>query len=363
VVLAGGGTGGHLFPGLALAEALREARPDAEVLFLGSDDGIEVRELPKHGLALKALPSVKAARLSALPRAAVNLARSYLRARRAIRRFGAEALVALGGYGAVAPALAARTLRVPVVALEQNAIPGRATRLVARWSEEVHLSFADAASAVRARGRVLVTGNPVRRAVLESAGAPDEARDTILVLGGSQGARRLNELAAAALRRLAPRVRGLKAVVLAGPAWEEEARRLAAGCGMEVTVTGFSDAMHELYARARAAISRAGATAVAELACAGIPAVLVPFPFAKDDHQTANARVLERDGGSVVFAEKDLTPEALADALEGLLADPARREAMREGLRRSARPRARATVAASVLALADRFASARGSAG
>jgi len=341
---------------LALVEALREAREGVELLFLGSEDGIEVRELPKHGLALEALPSVKAARLIERPRSVVNLLRAYLRARRVLRRFKAEVLVALGGYGAVAPALAARRAHVPIVALEQNAIPGRATRLVARWAREVHLTFAEAAESLRATGRVLVTGNPVRRAMIEPADAPDDGRNTILVLGGSQGARRLNEIAAAALRRLAPRVHGVQAVIVAGGRWEEEARRLVAGCGMEVSVVGFSDEMHALYRRARVAVSRAGATAIAEIACAGVPALLVPFPYAKDDHQTANARSLEREGGATVFVERDLSPEALADAIESVLTEPARAAVMREGLRRASRPRAAATVAASVLAFADRFA-------
>lgn len=358
IVLAGGGTGGHVFPALALAEELLAAEPRCQLLFIGARGGLEARAVPAAGHRLELLESVKA---RGGPAGAIGtplrLARALRGALRLLDSFRPAAVVALGGHASVAPGLAARWRGLPLMVLEQNAIPGRASRLLSRFAAEVHAEFAESAALFPRPGKVAATGSPVRRAILEAAerrarrGQPG-GKLTLLAAGGSQGARRLNELLAEAAGRLRELADRLRVVHLAGAEHYAAAAEAARRSPLETDVRPFEPDMAGLYERADLAVSRAGATALAELAVCGLPAVLVPFPHAKDNHQEANARCFERAGAAKVFSERGLDGAALAGAIAALAAGGELRAEMAARMRSLGRPEAGRRIAARLLRLA-----------
>jgi len=360
ILLAGGGTGGHIFPGLALAEELSAAEPGCELCFAGSPGGLEERLVPEAGRRLELVASVKARGVLGLAGLPFSLVRAVWSAGRLLGSFRPDVVVALGGYAALAPGLAAWRRRVPLVVLEQNAIPGRVSRFLSRLAAEVHAEFPESVGRFARPEKVVATGNPVRRAILDAAERranrkprPD-GKMTLLVIGGSQGARRLNELFAEAGPHLGGLAGSLKVVHVTGTDKFTAAAERAGQSAVETEVLAFEKDMARLYQEADLVLSRAGATALAEIAACGLPAVLVPFPFAKDNHQEANARCFERAGAARVFLERELTGQKLAAELAGLLASPAALAGMAEQMRSLGRPEAGAVIARRVLELAAR---------
>jgi UDP-N-acetylglucosamine--N-acetylmuramyl-(pentapeptide) pyrophosphoryl-undecaprenol N-acetylglucosamine transferase len=359
VLLAGGGTGGHVFPGLALAEEIGRLDAGAEVLFVGSPGGLEERAVPEDGRRLELVRSVKlggALGLLRLPWAMLGAVRQALRV---LDAFRPGVVAALGGYASCAPALAARRRRIPVVVLEQNAIPGRVSRFLSRFAVEVHATYGESVTAFPARARVLVTGNPVRASVLAAArrraergGGPADGVLHLLVAGGSQGARRLNQIFLEAARELADLRGRLRVTHLTGTAHHAEAAEAARGLELPVELVPFQKDMASLYAGADLVLSRAGATGLAEISVCGLPVVLVPYPYAKDNHQEANARSFLECGAALLLAEKELTGPRLAAVLRELLEDGGRREAMAARMKERGRPEAGARIAARLLELA-----------
>ena len=341
LLLAGGGTGGHLFPALAVAETLRQQDAAAAVLFVGTERGLEARLLPAQGWELATVDMIGVAgrslraKLAILPR----LGRSLLQARTILRRFRPDVVLGVGGYASVPVVLAAALARVPVVLHEQNALPGLANRLLARLARTVCLSFATAAPAF-GRRRTLVTGNPVRAAI---AASPEvlPAAASLLVFGGSQGARAINEALLAALPELQRQGVHCPIVHQTGVA---EAETVAAGYRQagwtQVTVTPFIEDMATAYAQASLVVCRAGATTLAELAAAGRPAILIPYPHAAADHQTANAQAVAAVGAAILLPQAALTGAVLAAQIAQLLADATRLQTMAEAARTLAQPAA-----------------------
>jgi UDP-N-acetylglucosamine--N-acetylmuramyl-(pentapeptide) pyrophosphoryl-undecaprenol N-acetylglucosamine transferase len=342
-VIAGGGTGGHVTPALALGEAIAE-RGDA-VLFIGSARGLESRLVPAAGFPIELLPSeqVMGRSLWGRLRGALSILRSVGAARRAMREFGTDVVLSVGGYAAMPSAIAAWTLRRPLFLVEPNAIPGRVNRLTARFARSVFVGFESAGRHLPPGRETLCVGVPLRRALEGAFGESGPQRAPgrplrVLVFGGSQGARQLNEHVPEALARL-----GAEAVEVfhqTGEADREAVERRYAEAGLRATVVAFEPDMPARYRWADLAICRAGALTVAELALAGMPALLVPYPFAADDHQAANARALEAAGAARCLEARPLDVEALATAVAELVADPERLVAMREAARGLARPRA-----------------------
>jgi UDP-N-acetylglucosamine--N-acetylmuramyl-(pentapeptide) pyrophosphoryl-undecaprenol N-acetylglucosamine transferase len=361
VLVAGGGTAGHVFPAIALAERL-SAEPGVEVVLAGTATGQEARLVRAAGFpfeTVEARPLRREVSLAALVAPVVAL-RSIAAARPLVER--ADVVVGMGGYVSVPVGLAAVLRRRPLVLHEQNAVPGLANRALARWARVACVTFAEAGRRLGGRTRVVVTGNPVRRQVLEAAGdrerlaaaarrelalAPDLR--TLAIFGGSQGALRLNRAAAQAIPRLLERRSDLQVVLLSGPAHEREAREALAGLA-RVKVLGFLERMELLYAVADLVVARAGATTCAEVSVCGLPAVLVPYPYATGGHQEANARALEREGAAVVVPDAELTPERLEAIVLELLADPGRLAAMAAAMRSWSRPDAAEALAREVLA-------------
>ncbi len=345
--VACGGTGGHLYPGLAAAAVLRR-RGHAVTLWLAGKPGETTavagwdgpaETIPARGLAGQG-PGARAAALAGLGLAAARcLAR--------LRRRRPDVLLAMGSYASIAPALAARCLGVPLVLHEANVVPGRAIRFLAPFAAAVALGFPETRGALRHR-RLADTGIPVGDRPPPAGAAPGDAdwaalapgRFTVLVMGGSRGARRLNDTASRALASLAGIGCSLQAIHLTGIEDQAEVRARYRAAGLPHAVFAFLHDMPRAYRQAALAICRSGAATCAELALYGVPAMLVPYPFAADGHQLANARALEAAGAAEVLLETDLTPDRLRDELAACAARPEPLAARRAAALRRAAPRA-----------------------
>lgn len=320
VAIVGGGTGGHLFPGLAVAEEL--SRRGAAVHWIGARRGIEASRVPAAGFPVHLLPVTgavgrsTAARLGASFRTALALGAAYS----LLQRLGTRAVLAVGGYAAFPGGAAARCSRIPLVVQEQNARPGLTNRMLAPWAEVVACGFSEAATMLP-RARVERTGNPVRRPFF-LVGEPPPGPPLLLVLGGSQGSAFLNGLLPAALASL-PMLRRPQVLHQAGRPWVDQVALAYGAAGVEASVVPFLEEPAEALASARLVVARSGALTVSELAAAGRPAVLVPFAAAAHDHQTANAQALAGTGAAVVLPESQATPERLSRLLVEMLEDPA----------------------------------------
>jgi UDP-N-acetylglucosamine--N-acetylmuramyl-(pentapeptide) pyrophosphoryl-undecaprenol N-acetylglucosamine transferase len=359
IALAAGGTGGHLFPAEALAGELAR-RGERPVLFTDARTaarlglgfaGVETHVIRAEGIAGRGV--------ARLPGAALALARGVVQARGLLAALAPATVVAFGGYPSIPPVLAARTLarRPRVVLHEQNAVLGRANRMLARFADLLALS-APATVRVPAGLRAETIGNPVRPEIAALAGAgytPPVAAGPVelLVLGGSLGARALADLIPAAVAALPETLRMRLRLTMQCRAEDIERSRAAlADAGVTARLAPFFAEVAALYARAHLVIARAGASTVAELACAGRPALLIPLPHAIDDHQTANAHALAEAGAAELHPQATLTPALLADRLAALFAEPARLARMAEAAASLARPDAARRLADAVLALA-----------
>ena len=348
MVIAAGGTGGHVFPALALADRLVRDH-GAEVRFVGTRAGQEATRVPAAGYrfdAVDALPLVREVSWRAAKAPAVAL-RSALACAPLVR--GADVAVGMGGYASVPAMLAARRARVPIVLHEANAVPGLATRLLARFATAIAIAFRDVRNLLPGRSRVELIGYPVRDAIREvparraelaqacrSAMDLDAERHTVLVWGGSQGARHLVEVVAGALPAIGDR-EDVQLLVLTGPA-NEAIVADAASSATAVRVLPFLERMELAFAAADLAVSRAGATTIAEQSLCALPMILVPYPHATEHHQEANAREVERAGAAEVVLDAALTPEVFVERVDALLGDPARRSSMADRATEWARP-------------------------
>jgi UDP-N-acetylglucosamine--N-acetylmuramyl-(pentapeptide) pyrophosphoryl-undecaprenol N-acetylglucosamine transferase len=347
VLVAGGGTAGHVFPALAVARRLVDL--GHEVRFAGTATGQESRLVPAEGFELV---EVEASPLTR--RVSVGAVKAPVVALRSVRRCGpvvesADVVLGMGGYVSVPVALAAVRARRPLVLHEQNAVPGLANRMLARPARTLALAFAEAARAFPRRARTVVTGNPVREAVaavpadrdrLAKEAAEelelDPALRTVVVFGGSQGALHVNRAAAEAARRLA---RGdVQLLLLSGPAHADSVREAVSAARVPVRVVPFLERMELAYAVADLVVARAGATTVAEVSVCGIPALLVPYPYATGRHQEANARALVRAGGASVLLDDQLDGAVLARRIAMLLDDEPKLSAMAQRARAWSRP-------------------------
>lgn len=369
VLFAGGGTGGHLYPALALADAVRLERADVSVHFAGAQRGVEARVLPQRGEPHTLLPLVPIFRDHPWRnwRLAPSLGRSFISLARLFAMFRPGLVVGTGGYASGPACLYAVTRGVPVAVQEQNSWPGLTTRMLARWAMQVHLGFPEAASHLRPgrRTRVLTLGNPIRPPDpslerIPSRGTFGLSSDAtiLLVMGGSQGARALNECLLGAIRlakegRVMSWPDGLEILWATGPAHIESiSGRLASlGLGSRVRALGYIEDVPRALAASDIAVSRAGAMATAELLAWGIPSLLVPLPTAAADHQLHNARALEAAGAALCLEEKTLTPESLWSSIAELARNDARRRSMAEAARSRARPDAARAIARELLTL------------
>jgi UDP-N-acetylglucosamine--N-acetylmuramyl-(pentapeptide) pyrophosphoryl-undecaprenol N-acetylglucosamine transferase len=329
LILAGGGTGGHLFPAVALAQRLLGTDPEAQVLFVGTERGIEAKILPELALPLKTIDMAgfvgkgPMAKLAVLPR----LLRSIRQSVRLLREFQPDVVVGVGGYASAPVLLAARLKGVPYLIHEQNAWPGLANRLLSGGARRVCLSFADSDCAFH-RGRTVLTGNPLRAGMEECPAIP-QGKPLLLVFGGSRGASAINEAMVRVLPKLEEFRGKLEILHQTGTADLDQVRSGYAEAGWDSQgVQPFIHDMSGAYARAHLVVCRAGATTLAELTACGRPAILIPYPFAAADHQSANARALARKGAALMLPQSELTPERLARMVGDLFRDRERLLAM-----------------------------------
>jgi len=358
VVITGGGTGGHVYPGLAVAEALRRLAPDADFLFIGGR-GLESRIVPQTGIRFASVlshPWPRRPTIRWVP-AVAQLGVGTAQAVGLLLRFRPHVIVATGGYVSIPAGMAARLLRIPLVVQEQNAIPGATNRLLVRWARAVSIPHESVARFFP--GKATVTGVPVR----EGALGGDRGRGlrrfglregalTVLVLGGSLGAQALNE-AVVEMAGLLPAEAGVQLLHQTGLDHNVRVRERIRTTGSMPTyvVMSYIDDIGDAYACADVVICRAGAGTLAEVTAHGLPVMTVPYPFAVAGEQEANARILEAAGAAVVILHRDLNGRRLRDTLMELH-DSSRRSAMADASRRLGRPRAAEDVAKMVLRVA-----------
>lgn len=348
VLIAAGGTGGHIYPGIAVATEMMRRDPASVVRFVGTARGLETRLVPKAGFELSIIESsgLKNVSLAAKVRGLMTLPKSIFGARRVIRDFGPEIVIGAGGYVSGPVLLAAKLLRLPTLVMDSNALPGWTNRVLARFVDKAAVSFAEALPYFRGKG--VLTGNPVRREFFEiPAKRRDDAHISLLVFGGSQGARAINLAMTSAVSGLAPHKETLRVTHQTGEADFEKVRQgyQAAGWQDNVVVRPYIDDMVSEFAKADLVICRAGATTSAELVAAGKAAIMVPFPLAADDHQRKNAEALQSAGAARMILQKELTGERLANEIGSLLAAPEGIERMEVASRKLARrDAAKATV-------------------
>jgi UDP-N-acetylglucosamine--N-acetylmuramyl-(pentapeptide) pyrophosphoryl-undecaprenol N-acetylglucosamine transferase len=355
ILIAGGGTGGHIIPALAIADELK-AQHGAEILFVGTARGLESRLVPQAGYRLELIRVGQLNRVSLATRlrTLIDLPLSLFQCIRLLRTFRPNVVIGVGGY-ASGPAMGtAILLRIPTLAFEPNAVPGLANRLVGSRVKAAAVNFEPAARYFR---NAHITGIPVRAEFFHLSARPSGAPPHLLVFGGSQGARVLN----ATMPKIAPsllnEIPGLTILHQAGARHAEStlAAYQATGAPQDRwQVEAFLDDMPRRFAAADLVLARGGASTVAELAAAGKPAVLVPLPTAADDHQRRNAEVMADAGAARVLLEPDLTPSQLQGTLSDLLAQPEQLKTMAENARSLAHPDAAEQIARMAMALARR---------
>jgi UDP-N-acetylglucosamine--N-acetylmuramyl-(pentapeptide) pyrophosphoryl-undecaprenol N-acetylglucosamine transferase len=344
ILIAAGGTGGHIYPGVAVADELKRRDPSTRVVFVGTPRGLESRLVPRAGYELQLLPilPLNGVGLLRMLQGLLALPWALFKAARLVASLRPQAVLGVGGYAGGPVVLMAALMRYPTVVLEPNAHPGFTNRVLKPFVRHAACSYESTRAVFGAKG--VVTGNPVRGGFASIPRKAAALPHRLLVFGGSQGSRILNRSLVAALPHL-PGPDRLRIVHQTGEAMRDEVAAAYAGAGREAEVTAFLDDMERRVADADLVVCRSGATTCAELTAAGRASVLVPFAQAADDHQRSNARALEAAGAARMVEEKDLTGESLAAAIRDVLASAERLLAMAEAARTLARADAAARVA------------------
>ena len=359
IIIAGGKTGGHLFPGIATAEAIKKLNPDANILFVGTDAPFEIRTLEKYGFAHHSIYSkpIKGGNVFKKLLSMSVILISLIQALILMKQFKPDFVLGVGGFSSFAVVVAAWMLGVPRAIQEQNAFPGLTNRKLAWFADTIFTSFENTKGWIN-HPKVNYVGNPVRES--SSAGSdpgmekehiqPDKT--TLLVTGGSQGARSINMAFVDALA-LMDHTDKLHIIHQTGINDESLIQEKYSALKIKATVNAFFHHMPQIQKTADLAITRAGAGIISELCVHGLPAILIPFPHAADDHQTFNAKALEAEGAAIMIKDSDLNGNTLKESIESLINDKPRLEKMSEKLKRLAKPGAAKTIAGHILNLKD----------
>ncbi|OGR00282.1 MAG: undecaprenyldiphospho-muramoylpentapeptide beta-N-acetylglucosaminyltransferase [Deltaproteobacteria bacterium RIFOXYD12_FULL_55_16] len=339
MIVTGGGTGGHLFPGIAVAEEIQRRFPQGRILFVSTDRTIDNKMLAARSFEKKAITCLplKGKSVWGTLKSVSQLPLSLWQALRIVRAFRPQLVLGVGGYVTGPVVLAARLMGVKTCIHEQNSVPGMANRMLGKIVDQIYVSIPGSEDFFP-RGKAVLTGNPVRAELLLTAGRQkgQAASKTVLVLGGSQGAHRVNTLLVEAFT---PALSADLIQVRHQTGSKDEAwvRKAYAEAGVAAQVSSFISDMAAAYREADLVVSRAGATTLAELAVLGLPAILIPFPYAADDHQTTNAAFLARGGAALMFQEQDLDGAKLRGEILGLLNDTPRLRNMAARMKEYAR--------------------------
>lgn len=337
-ILAGGGTGGHVIPALAIAQELQKLY-SAEVLFIGTARGLENKLVPPAGFPLRLVEVGALNRVSLGTRLKTyfGLPSAIWQARRILAEFNPDIVIGVGGY-ASGPAMMSAIMRgIPTLAFEPNVVPGFANRVVARWVSAAAVHFEETSKFFR---NAEITGVPVRQAFFQAATRSSGAQPTLLVFGGSQGAHAINQAMIQSLPELLKQAPAIHIIHQTGEGDYNDAQAAYQRAGASAEVHKFITDMPAFFARADLLLCRSGASTVAEIAAAGKPAVFVPFPRAADDHQRVNAQALERAGAAVVLEETKLDEVWLVETVSALLGDPKHLARMSDAARNLAHPNA-----------------------
>ncbi len=344
VIIAGGGTGGHIYPGIAIAQECKRRNPNCEIVFVGTARGLETKIVPREGFKLELIEiaALKGVSIAKRIKSLLMLPKSFLVVRSLIQKYKPDVVIGVGGYASGPMLLIASLMGVPTMVAEQNALPGFTNRVLARFVKAAAVSFAEAKSFFR--GKAEITGNPVRAEFFSVPARTPGTVTNILITGGSQGARAVNEAFVAALPLLEAHKDKLAIVHQTGELDFEKVKAAYAQSSLRAEVKPFIEKIVDEFAKADLVISRAGATTVAELAAAGRPAMMVPLPWAADDHQRKNAEAVERAGAGRMILQSELSGERLANELLALINDPQTLAAMSAASKTLAHPDAAARV-------------------
>lgn len=352
LLLAAGGTGGHLFPGIAVAETVQREQ-GAEVLFVGTANGLENDVLPRLGFPLRLIPAqqLRGRNWLGMVRAWWAAFCAVGVAWRVVRDFAPDVIFSIGGYAAGPTVLAGWGRRVPCILLEPNAVPGLTNRLLGRIATKICVGFSRTVTAFPAH-KTVDTGNPVRWIgdLIPPQDRSRSASATLFIFGGSAGARRLNQVLPRAVALLQKEQPQLRVIHQTGQADHAEVVALYQNLGMQVEVMAFIDDMREVYIAADLVICRAGALTIAELTVLGKPSILVPYPYAADDHQRVNAEVLEQNGAARMILDAELTPERASEEIRALITDRTRLDTMARAAAALGKPEATHAVVQECLA-------------
>jgi UDP-N-acetylglucosamine--N-acetylmuramyl-(pentapeptide) pyrophosphoryl-undecaprenol N-acetylglucosamine transferase len=354
VLIAGGGTGGHLFPGVAIAEEFRRRNGANSVLFIGTKRGLEARMLPEIGFALETLEveGIKGRGIARSLAALLKIPRSLIQSRRIIRGFEPDVVIGVGGYASGPAVLAARFMGVPTAIAEQNAIPGETNRILGRFADRIFVSFPETTRWFR-KDRARVTGNPIRAAIAAAKKRERKPGEPfgLLIFGGSQGAHRINLAVLEALSRLGDLKGKIRITHQTGKDDLEMVKQGYSDQAVEAQVLPFITDMAAAYGKADLLVCRAGATSIAEITASGKAAIFIPFPFAVNDHQTKNAELLVNRGAAAMIPERDLTGETLAGVIRRLAQDQGKIAEMEKNAASLGNARAAADIVDECLAL------------
>ncbi|MEK7449803.1 MAG: undecaprenyldiphospho-muramoylpentapeptide beta-N-acetylglucosaminyltransferase [Planctomycetota bacterium] len=348
IILAGGGTGGHLFPGIALAQEIRSRPVDSEILFLCTNREFDLNQLGHYNFTYYPLPSP---RLSFSPLFPVRLGKSLWLSLKYFKRFQPELVIGLGGYGSVAPLVAAYLKGIPIVLMEQNFLPGKITRYFSGAAREIYVQWPGSEKYFKEPSKVIVTGSPIRSFIkrLDRATTCREfnlspGKKILLVLGGSQGAHALNQFMVNHLEYLNNFPDNLAIIHLTGQADYEMVRQSYGDTRIEHCVFSFCERMEEVYSVADLVLSRAGALAMAEMAYLRLPSVLVPYPSAADNHQFLNAQEVQKKDAGLLIEQKNLSADTMKYIVEKVLFNDGLLQKMAESARLLAYPESASTI-------------------
>ena len=363
VLIAAGGTGGHIYPGIAVAKEIMRRHPASEIKFVGTARGLENKLVPQAGLELSLIDSagLKSVGVAARARGLLVLPKSLRQARALIKEFRPDVVIGAGGYVSGPVLLTASFAKLPTLVMESNALPGWTNRVLARFIDKAAVSFEAALPFFGGKG--VVTGNPVRREFFEiPAKQRDPSRLSVLIFGGSQGAHAINQAMVGALPLLAEVKNKLRVTHQTG---EADYDQVSSGYANEswsaqADVRKYIDDMVAAFAEVDLVICRAGATTTAELIAAGKASLMIPFPFAADDHQRKNAEAMEAAGAGKMILQQDLSPQRLASEIATLVAKPEKVTAMEQAARKLSRGDAAAKVVDLVEGMVERRPEAEG---
>jgi UDP-N-acetylglucosamine--N-acetylmuramyl-(pentapeptide) pyrophosphoryl-undecaprenol N-acetylglucosamine transferase len=359
IVLAGGGTGGHLFPGIAIAEELKRIDGSTEVIFIGTEHGIEASIVPREGYAIRYLKAEGIAGKSFMrkAKAGIRTVLSLYDSFGMLKELKPDALIGLGGYASFAPAFAGSLLKIPTLIMEQNSVPGLANKVLSRFADIICVTYHESLSFFP-RNKTYITGNPVRQKILNASREAayelfglERGKFTVFVFGGSLGARKINNAVCGAFPNISDIRERIQFLHQTGKGDYDVVRETYRKWGIKGTVAAFIHQMPEAYAAADIVVSRAGATTLAVLTAVGRPAILIPYPYAAGNHQELNARRLSEMGAARVILEHELDSETLARNIRDLFDNAGTRAEMQRSSRSLGRPDAAQKIVEIVMSL------------